>query len=234
MPIQFQRRLPIVLSFLLAAAVSYAGDAATFVDLGFSPDGAKFMFAQYGIESAGGAQWAEFYIVDVAKNVFVRDGVRKGSYPPAPAAGQDGEAAMRKLLADNATLVRAQGIDLLKQAEPLYIALDDEGDGESIGFRNFDTGESFEVRIVPYVEGDASAGTLRSSFFLKVRRTKGDGSVVSYTVGTPSVKRKGVASYRVRRVLSAPAGGGMVFVMEMSLPSKSGASLRYMVETLKL
>ena len=59
----------------IAAAVSFAGDAAVLVDSGFSADGAYYIFGQYGKTDKSFQGWAEIYTVDVAGNDYVDGGV---------------------------------------------------------------------------------------------------------------------------------------------------------------
>jgi predicted secreted protein len=68
-----------ILAFFLAAAAvaAYAGDAAVFQNLGFSPEGKYFMFAQYGVSEGSSLPYAEIYTVDVARNRFVPGGIKK-------------------------------------------------------------------------------------------------------------------------------------------------------------
>ncbi len=222
----------ICIAALLAVSGAWAGDVATFVDLGFSADGGRYMFGQYGVEETTLKPWAEFYIVDVKQNDFVPDGVRKATYPAAPSAGQDGAGGFYKLLSENAALVAKHKIDSLRQGVPLYINLDDEispdAPMETIEFRHFDTGDSYKVVLSSFVEGTNE--TLKSSFYLSVERRLKDGTIKRYIVGTPSLKRSGILSYRVRRAFVAPEDGSFIFVVEMRKWSAKGADIRYMVE----
>lgn len=51
---------------------AFAGDAASFKNLGFSADGKYFAFAQYGVADGSGFAYANVSVVDVAKNSLVR------------------------------------------------------------------------------------------------------------------------------------------------------------------
>ena len=52
-------------------------DVAEYADLGFSPDGKYFVFAQYGVTDKDFEPYAEIYTVDVAKNDFLKNGIYK-------------------------------------------------------------------------------------------------------------------------------------------------------------
>lgn len=212
----------------------FAGDSASFVDLGFSADGTVYMFAQYGIETESRKPWAELFTVDVPKNAFVPGGVKKSVGSSPAEAGQDGSGTFHTLLADNGALAKKYKVDHTREGTPLYVAVENGGGkaGEPIEFRDFDSGSSYKAALVSYVEG--CGDSLQSSFFLTVERTAKDGKVKKYTVGAPSRKRPGVSSYAVRRVIAAPKDGSLVFVIEMSKPVRKGVDIRYMVEAFRL
>jgi predicted secreted protein len=225
--------------FLVAAVLSacasavWAGDSASFVDLGFSPDGRVYMFAQYGVQSNTLKPWADLFAVDVPRNSFVSGGKISYVHDSAVLAGQDGAGAFYRIIARNAALAEQNGVSYLNQGQPLYIALDSDpaASGESIEFRDFESGASFKANLVPYIEG--SGQNLKSSFYISLERNSG-GAHKTYTVGTPQVKRPLVASYRIKKVMIAPRDGSMIFVIEMKKQAAGGYDIRYMVEALKL
>jgi predicted secreted protein len=219
---------------IICAAVLWAGDTASFVDLGFSPDGRTYMFAQYGVQSNTLKPWADLFVVDVPRNNFVAGGKISYTHDQAVTAGQDGAGALYKLITKNAALVEQHGVDFLRQGQPLYIALDNDNgvSGETIEFRDFEAGNAFKASLVPYVEG--SGDSLKSSFYINLEKTARNGTKQSYTVGTPQLKRPLVASYRIKKVMIAPYDGSIIFVIEMKKPSAGGYDIRYMVEAARL
>ena len=64
-------------SVFFAVCSSFAGDAASFDDIGFSEDGKYYLFGQYGKTDKTYEPWAEIYTVDVAANDFVKGEVFK-------------------------------------------------------------------------------------------------------------------------------------------------------------
>ena len=67
-----------LLTFILTSLVSvslFAGDAAVFMDIGFSKDGKTYIFGQYGKLDKTYEAWAEIYTVDVASNNYVKNEV---------------------------------------------------------------------------------------------------------------------------------------------------------------
>jgi predicted secreted protein len=99
---------------------------------------------------------------------------------------------------------------------------------DSISFRDFEIGYYYTAKIVPYNEGRGAA--LRSSFFIELSRRGADGAAMRFTAGSPDIKRSGVESYSIKKVLVAPDRHAMIFVIELRMQN---GNLRYMVEALR-
>ncbi|GAB6391079.1 MAG: DUF2259 domain-containing protein [Treponematales bacterium] len=222
----------LIAAFSGAAALS-AGDTASFVDLGFSPDGTAYMFAQYGVQSDTLRPWADLFVVDVPQNDFMSGGKVSFTHDKPVVAGSDGAGALYRLIARNAALADKYGVSFLVPGQPLFISLNGNNpEGEMVEFRDFESGASYKAIITPLVEG--SGDGLKSSFYISVERTGRDGAKKTYTVGTPQVKRPLVVSYSIRKVMIAPKDGSMIFVIEMKKKSGASVDIRYMVEALRL
>ncbi|MDR1390536.1 MAG: DUF2259 domain-containing protein [Treponema sp.] len=218
----------LIAPLLLAGLLCWAGDAAVFVDLGFSADGGTYMFAQYGVQSGSLKPWADLNLIAVASNSFVSGGRVSYVHDSAVQTGQDGSGALFRIIARNASLADRYGISLLLQGQPLYIALENGAAGDSFEFRDFDKSVSYRAFLSAVYDS-------ASSFHINLERVGGDGTVRSYTVGNSAIKRAGITSYRVRRVIASPRGNSLVFVIEMKkLNADGGSDIRYMVETLSL
>ena len=234
------KKIYCILMAILLSGVSglWAGDTASFVDLGFSPDGRTYMFAQYGIESRTLKQWADLFVVDVPRNNFVNGGRLSYTHDIPVVSGQDGSGALYRIIARNGSLAERYNINYCFQGQPLYIALNGANSAETLGlapveFRDFESGASYKATLVPYVEG--TGASLKSSFYISLERTASDGSKKTYTVGTPQLKRPLIASYRIRKVVTAPHDGSMIFIIEMKRQESAGDfDIRYMVEALRL
>jgi len=231
------RRVFFALAGLLIVNVSalWAGDSASFVNLGFSADGSVYMFAQYGVRSGSLRPWASLFVVDVARNDFVPGGSVYFTHDRPIVAGQSGSGAMHSLIARNAPLAERHGVIFPNQGQPLYIAL--AGDpalyNMPIRFRDFssrDTTVYYEARLVETIEGGRA--NTRSSFFINLRKTY-RGETRTFTVGSPGVWRDGILSYRIRQVLVSPSGESMIFVIEMRRVAGNTHDIRYMVEALR-
>ena len=218
---------------IVSGSALWAGDSASFVNLGFSADGGFYMFAQYGVRSGTLRPWADLFIVDVARNDFVPGGSSSYTHDRPIVAGQSGSGAMHSLIARNAPLAARHGVVFPNQGQPLYIAL--PGDpalyNQPITFRDFASGVSYHAALVETVEG--SGASLRSSFFISLRRTTRYGETRTFTVGSPGVWRNGILSYRIRQVLVSPSSESMVFVIEMRRVAGNTHDIRYMVEAVR-
>ena len=224
---------------LLAALAAFAivlpaaaGDVATFVDLGFSPDSAYFMFGQYGVDQATSSPYAETYLVDNKRNDFVKGGVARKSYEARLEAGQDASGAFYALFADQSALAKKYKIDYLKPGRLLYILVDGQEPPASLSFRDFKTGASYEVSLNQKAADTASS--VSSSFGISVARAAKDGTTKRIVGGNPDIKRAGVKEYVIRRIIAAPDEATLVFIVEKRMADKGGGAIRYMVEALKL
>jgi predicted secreted protein len=218
---------------LLCAARIFAGDVASFVDLGFSEDGRIFMFAQYGVNENTLKPWAEMSIVDVRSNDFAPDGRFNYTHNDRIAAGQDGSGALFRLISRNAPTIERYAIPFLHQGIPLFISLADghAPDGDAIDFRDFEKELTYSAKLVPYTEGYGA--TLRSSFYVQLNRTEKNGATKMFIVGTPDVKRNGVQSYSIKKALIAQDRSSIIFIIEMRVQNGSGPHIRYMIEAIR-
>lgn len=225
----------IFMALVLSVSCLWAGDTASFVDLGFSPDGRTYMFGQYGVQANTLKPWADLFVVDVPQNNFVPNGKISYTHDRPVIAGQDGSGALYRLISRNTTLADRYDINFLLQGQPLYVSLASESppaSGETIEFRDFETGASYKANLVFSVEG--TGVNLKSSFHINLERTGQNGVKKSYTVGTPQLKRPLILSYRIKKVMTAPQDGSVIFVIEMRKQGTDGIDIRYMVEALRL
>ena len=249
----FQKKIcfTLVLVQLFVSLGLWAGDTASFVDLGFSPDGKIYMFAQYGVQSGTLKPWAELFIVDVNRNNFVSGGRLSYVHDSPVVSGQDGSGALYRLIAQNASTAEKYRVNYCFQGQPLFIALDNVVHSGAVGqpllqqiplepvpaqspveFRDFESGIFYQASLISSVEGSGS--DLKSSFYINLERTSRDGSRKTYTVGTPQLKRPLITSYRVKKVMIAPHDGSMIFLIEMRKQDGGNIDIRYMVEAVRL
>ena len=224
----------LVLALFLGLSGLWAGDTATFVDLGFSPDGKTYMFGQYGVQTGTLRPWADLFIVDVERNNFVSGGRMSFVNDRPVVSGQNGSGALFHLVAQSAALAARYNIDYCFQGQPLFIALDTKPNDppRPIEFRDFEKGTRYRASLVSQSEG--SGVSLRSSFYINLERTERDGSRQTYRVGSPQLMRPMVSSYHIHKVMIAPQDGSMIFVIQMIMPEGRHFNVRYMVEAVRL
>ncbi|MDA8426292.1 MAG: DUF2259 domain-containing protein [Treponema sp.] len=221
------------LALVAAFIPAYAGDVATFVNLGFSPDSAYFMFGQYGVQQSTLAPYAETYLVDNVRNDFVPRGVARRVFVHARIeAGQDASGAFYALFSDEVPLARRYHIDHLLPGSLLYVLLDGQDPPATLSFRDFKTGATYDVALNQQTL--ETPGSVSSSFGISLTVTSKDGTVRRATCGSPELRRPGVKSYAIRRIVQAPDGRTLVFIVEKRLASNDDGGIRYMVETVKL
>jgi predicted secreted protein len=222
---------------LVAAALVFgalhlwAGDTASFVDLGFSPDGKVYVFAQHGVKALTLIPWADLAVVDVSKNDFMPGGKVSFTHTRPVGPGQDGSGALYQLLSQNNALTTRYEINFLRQGHPLYIS-PETAEQAPFEFRDFQTGVSYRASLTQHTEG--SGRHLRSSFHILLEKTNPGNAKQFYTVGSPQLQRPLITSYGIRKVIRAPQDGSLIFIIEMRKPNDGGFDTRYMVEALKL
>lgn len=230
----------LVLSGLILSAAlmcAFGGDAAAFVDLGISQDGRTYAFAEYGKTDKSFQGYAEIYTVDIERNDFVSGEVFKTG-PSAATVSKSGKAVYDELFDKASWKLRKYDFKPASIDNLLYVR-DDKKDGESeIVFKDFEGSTTersvfYHIKLAKTVEG--SGESLRSSFFITMERKDAEGNVISRNiVGSPDIKRKKVTDYRIDRIFSDKSGKNLVFVVEKTLSDVNGASIRYMVETIRL
>ena len=226
-------RSRVFLSGVLFAACSlaFAGDIATFQNLGFSPDSRYFMFAQYGAKEKTSLPYAELYVVDVAANRFVPGGVEKAEYNNPVEPGVDGRGALFNLLSQSLDLKKRWNIDHTLSGRLVYILLDGAEPKSQLEFRDFQGKKKYRITLVQSSSG--SATEVKSSFHLLVTVEEPSGRFTSHTVGLPDYWRNGVRRYQIKQVLLAPDDRSVVIVIERQEQDSGGVNIRYMVETLR-
>ena len=216
----------------LSASALLAGDVAQFVNLGFSEDAETFMFGQYGILDDSARPYAETFLVDVSANDFVSGGVRQRVFDTPVSVGQDGSAALHRLIREQAEMIDRQRIDHLDQGRIIYVLIDGATPEPTLSFRDFQRDARYDVELIQERRGTGS--DVSAAFHIRLQVDYGDGRVRNHTIGLPDFYRDGVGSYLIRQILLAPDESGIVFVVEMRRPSPGGQAIRYMVETAAL
>ncbi len=221
--------------FAMLAALAFplwAGDVAAYVNLGFSEDSRYFMFAQYGVLEKSAAPYAELFVVDVPKNVFVSQGARKVTYTKSVEPGSSGQGALFNLIEDAQSLKKLFRIDHLLTGRLLYLLVDGGSAAETIEFRDFIQGSTYRVTLLQNTAN--KGGTYVSSFHVQVNITEKNGTVRTLDVGNPGYQRDGVKGYKVWQILLAPNAKSLVFVIQREEQDTKGSNYRYLVVTVSL
>ena len=231
------KRITITAMFLCFCILLAAGDAAAFVDLGFSKDGRTYMFAQYGSTDKTWRGFAEIYSVDIEKNDYTDGGCFKVT-PSAKTEGINGSVLYERLFEQNAAYIKTQDPVPADLAHTLYVKGKAKEPLEEIVFTDFegsakDNPVTFYIRLIPWFSGKTALS--KSSFFISVERKDKNGKTLSKQVaGTPDIKRTGVTDYTVEKIMRSNDGKNLIFVIEKRMTTEAGLSVRYMVEALKI
>jgi predicted secreted protein len=223
--------LMIFISFVFLFPL-FAGDIATFENLGFSEDSRYFLFGQYGIISEESIAYGELYLVDVHKNAFAPNGVKKTSHKDIIQPGQNGQGSFYNIFRENAKLAEKYNIDHLQIGRLVYLLVDGEKPKSHIEFRDFNTGNKYAVDL--YQTSYKDGGTIKASFHIIIEVIFNSGMKKSYTVGLPNYRREEILAYRIRQIILSPNEESVIFVVEKESPREDGKSVRYMVETVKI
>ena len=220
------------------ASVCVAGDAAFFVDGGFSADGQVYIFGQYGKTDKDFEAWAEIYTVDVEKNAFIDNGVFR-TQPTKATKEFSGKSTFEALQNKVKWATAKYNCTPAAPKDILYIQEDESKSAESeIVFTDFENSlqenpAEYHITLIPSYDG--SGASCKSSFYINVVKVDSEGNrLFSRTVGNPNTKRTGITDYHITRILADTENKGLVFVVEKRLEDSKGISIRYMVETTKL
>ena len=226
--------LPIVM-VLIITTFAFAGDAAAFVDMGFSKDGSIYVFGQHGKIDKSFQSYAEIFTVDVKKNDFIKSGL----FTKKDTTNKASVTVFEELKEKHKSYLDKLSLSTVKADSLLYLRQEDAISSEDkIVFQDFvnSTTENplfYHVKLVPLYEGKGT--NTRSSFYIVIEKKSQDGTLITRNVvGNPDIKRKGVTNYTINRIFTSPQGNGLVFVVEKTVEDTTGTSIRYMVETTAL
>ena len=225
--------------FLLALGVfAFAGDAAVFVDIGFSRDGTEYVFGQYGKTDRSFEAYAEISVVDTAKNGFVPGKIFR-TEPSSATLNKSGREVYEKLESRSYHQLESYGCTPVSPDDILYVCGDDSEKGtDEITFTDFTASTrenpvSYHILLKPEIRGSGIKAS--SSFYISVKKQDAAGATLSgFRVGAPKIKRTGVTGYKIDRIFRDRSGKSLVFVIEKTVEDRTGTCIRYMVETVRL
>lgn len=221
-------------SAVFASLASFAGDSASFVDIGFSEDGQRYLFGQYGKLDKSYEPWAEIFTVDVASNDFVK-GENFRLKAGDVSSEESGKNAFESLKAKSEWKLSKYKAKPAGSETLLYLREDEVKEPtEEIVFKDFEGSSDgnevfYHVTLVPEYQG--SGKNSRSKFYIDVVKKDSQGAVISsFKAGTPDFMRKGITSYQIEKIFTDKSGKSLVFIVKKTLEDSTGTSIRYMVE----
>lgn len=218
------RKLCTVIIMAAFTAAVYAGDIANFVNLGFSADGTKFAFGQYGLQDKTYRAYAEIYAVDIGTNTFLQNGIFRTS-PSKQTEGKESKSTFLALQNRAQAALSKWDISETRQGRVLYAQTEATAGNQTLFFRDFQTSDEYTV-----VLNTAQKSKTESSFYLTVEKTKPNGTKIQKQVGRPDYIRSGVKNYSVKKILMDDTAHAMIFIIEKNEYASAGDSFRYMVE----
>lgn len=222
------RKIFFFLCFGFISFFSYAGDIANFVNLGFSSDGTKFAFGQYGRVDTTYRSYAEIYCVDVQNNSFLPSGVFKTS-PTKETENTDGKTTFLKLLDRANYSLEKWKINQKNEGRPLYVLTDQTLTAQTLTFRDFETNDEYTV-----IMHKEKKSNLEAAFYITVEVIKPNGAKNKYEIGQKGKIRSGIRDYTIKKVIIDNTNKSLIFIIEKLVYDKSGNSTRYMVEAMML
>lgn len=225
------------LVFVAAAFMSFAGDAAAFVDLGFSSDGKTYVFAEYGKTDRNFQGYAEIYTVDISKNDFVDGGVFR-TLPSSSTVAKNGKKVYEELYSKASWFLKKYNLKPADADNLLYVRDDTKSSDSEIVFKDFESSSSdrsiyYHIKLEKNIAG--SGADLKSSFFIGLEKQDENGHLISSNVvGSPDIKRKLVSDYTIDKIFTDKSGRNLIFVIEKTFEEPDGNSIRYMVEAIHL
>ncbi len=221
--------------FISISFFCFAGDAAAFVDEGFSKDGTIYVFGQYGATDKTWQAYAEIFTVDISENDFVDAGVFI-TQPSSKTQGKNGKAEYNNLVESNSRYLDGLSLETVGIENVLYLKSDSKNPLEKIVIQDFeadtsDSSPTYHISLTPWFSGKTASS--QSSFFITVEKYNAHNELIGkQVIGNPDIKRKGVVGYQIEKIMRSPDGKSFIFVVEKTVATSNGNSIRYMVETL--
>lgn len=224
-----------IIIFLFLGITAFAGDVATFINLGFSENGHYFMFGQYGEKVGTNQTVAESYIISCSKNAFVKDGVLKYEKVGIPKLGSDSIGVMFNLLRENKSIVEKYRIDHANNGKTIFFLTEGEKVKNELSFRVFDEKSGIKNIQCKLLEKSFDPeGEVSSQFHIDLKWIDSRDSEKSAIVGLPDYRRKGVKSYFIKSIILSSDYKCLIFVIGKVVKAGTEINLEYMVESVSL
>lgn len=231
------KRIFTICVFMFLSTLLLAGDVTVFVDLGFSQDGKEYVFAQYGSLDRSQQGFADIYTVDIPKNDYIDAGCFN-TFPSAQTAKKSGLSVYNALFAKNSNYFNKLSLQVANLENTIYIKNNKKNPLDEIVFKDFEgsTKENpltYYIRLIPWYS--EKPAVLESSFFISLeKRNKNETVLEKQVAGNPAIKRNGVTGYSIERIIQSPDQKSLIFIIEKTIVTATGTSIRYMVEALQI
>lgn len=213
----------------------FAGDAASYINLGFSSDNQYFMFGQYGVSISDGKSYAESFIIDVESNRYAKGGKLSDNWPVVPGLGMDSIGGLINLVRENNWLIKKYDIDHINNGKTVYFLEEGKLPENELRFRIFNDKSTITLVTCHLSQGQDKTGDKTSSwFFIDFSWDDTDGKKHLIKMGHPEIKRDGVLSYYIKNIILSPDLKSFIFVIAREEADANGVNLRYMVETVTI
>ncbi len=226
------KKLLLVIITITISLNIFAGDVATFMNLGFSADGNYFLFGEHGVDQDKQVVYANTWLVDVVENSFIKGGVLSEEYKTVVEPGESSIGGIFKLIDNGSEKNKSYKIDYLDQGRPLYVRINDDDNIDSLDFRDFNSGKRYKLELNKNIYGEAEA--VSSTFDIELEVISNGGSSIKYRLGNAKYSRKGVQNYKIERVINSSNGKGLIIVISKEIVSGTETNIRYMIETVSL
>ncbi|WP_029409447.1 DUF2259 domain-containing protein [Treponema pedis] len=214
--------------FTLSCLFIYAGDIANFVNLGFSQDGTKFAFGEHGLIDETYQAYANIYCIDVIDNSFLPSGYFKTS-PTKETGGKESKNIFLSLLDRANYSLDKWNIKQKNEGRAIYVSTNSTVNENTLMFRDFETEDEYVVVIHKDKKSDMEA-----AFYITVEIIRPNGSKITKEIGQKGKFRTGIRDYSIKKIIIDNTNTSLIFVIEKHLYTKSGISIRYMAEAVKL
>jgi predicted secreted protein len=227
----------ILLILYVPTVMLWAGDVATFANMGFSDDGRFFFFSQYGYSESQRQVYAQAIFVNTATNKYAPNGFHNHALRSAPQSGDTMDGAFLELVERLASVRNEYRINFANKGRILFASslmreralANNTTPSDSLSFRDFQQNRSFQVALNQNV-----ANPLRSTFHIDLTLTSASGEIYKYKIGNPEFSRH-VSRYTIDRVIVSPDDSTLIFVVAMRIPTpQSTYDIRYMVEAIQI
>ena len=211
---------------LICPGLLLSGDIAEFVSLGWSDNYNYYAFGQYGVQDGSGFPYAEIYVLDVAKNEFVKNGSFNNRVE-TDTTSLTGLQMLVNLRQQVDSLFAKYDISELKSFKILFPVSNEQQKTASFSLKN---GKELRLNLAQKSRGEIHEYTSESAFHVEIN----SGEKTKCTIGNINRFRRGVINYNINRVLSDPGEKHFVVVIQKQMLGFEGPSIRYMVEAAKL